>query len=130
MIDGRRHSWPLWAKLLFVALPAGGTAAAGVAASVSLSTTLTGSLDDAGLILGAFYDVARTVARYAVFIGAPAAVIALVTLLMVGGYGHYPVERGSEEYLPTLLGRVVMGCALFAAVGLICQLMLAAKVGG
>lgn len=130
MIDGRRQSWPLWARLVFIALPAAGTAAAAVAASVALTTILTGSLAQADAILGAFYDVARTAARFAVLIGAPAAVLALVILLIVGGYRSYPVEEGSPEHLPTFLGRVVVGSTLFAGVGLICQMMLAAQIGG
>lgn len=128
MIEGRR--WPLWAKLVFVALPAAVSAAAAVSASITLTATPTGSLAQADAILGAFYDAARTAARSAVLIGAPAAVLALVGLLIIGGYKHYPAEEGSAEHLPTLLGRVVMGCALFAGVGLLCQMMLAAQLGG
>lgn len=136
MIDGQgEHSWPLWMKLVFIAMPAAGAAAAGMAASLSLTTTLTGSLSqsgvaDSGVVLATAYDLARTAARYAVFIGAPAAVLALIALLLVGAYGPYPdgVANPREE-LPNFLGRIVMGSALFAAIGLICQLMLAAKVG-
>lgn len=131
MIDGRHEqSWPLWTKLVFVAFPAGATAAACVAASISLTTTLTGSLADSGVILATAYDLARFTARYAVFIGAPAAVLALIALLLVGGYGRYPDGTDSRDYLPTFLGRVVIGSSLFASIGLLCQLMLAAKVGG
>lgn len=121
----------MWAKLVFIALPAGATAAAGVAASISLTTTLTGSLTgESGFILATAYDLARSAARYAVFIGAPAAVLALVALLLVGGYGCYSDGIGSRDYLPTFLGRIVIGSSLFAGIGLLCQLMLAAKVGG
>lgn len=130
MIDGRRHSLPLWGRLLFVALPAAALAASGVAASVSLTATLDGSVEQTGMILGVFYGVARRLAQYAVFIGAPAAVLALLILLMVGGYGRQPEGKPESEQLPAFLGRVVMGSALFAGLGIICQLTLAAKVGG
>lgn len=131
MIEGRyTRSWPLWAKLVFIALPAGGVAAAGFAATLSLTTTLTGSLAENGVIVATAYDLARVAARYAVFVGAPAAVLALVGLLLVGGYGHYPDGIGSRDYVPSLLGRIVLGSTVFAGLGLFCQLMLAAQVGG
>lgn len=130
MIDGHRYSWPLWATLLCVALPATAAAAVTVAASIWLFTALSGSMAGSGIILAAFYDIARLITHFAVFIGAPISVLALVVLLLTGGYGNYSAERSSQEHLPSFLGRVVVGGALFACIGLICQLMLAAKVGG
>ena len=85
---------------------------------------------DSGPILSTAYDLARIAAQYAVFIAAPAAVLALVTLLMVGGYGRHHYREPEREALPALLGRVVIGSALFAGIGLFCQIMLAAQVGG
>jgi hypothetical protein len=57
------------------------------------------------------------------------AVVALIVLLLIGGYRDYPVEEGSKEPLPEFLGHTVAGCSAFAGAGLICQLVLAAQLG-
>ncbi|WP_047865436.1 hypothetical protein [Rubrobacter aplysinae] len=130
MMYGGTRSWPLWARLLFIALPAGALAAVALGISLTLTATLEGSPSGADAVLAAFYCVARNAARVAVLAGSPVALVALIALLLIGGYRDYPVQEGSEEPLPTFLGRAVAGCAVFAGVGLVCQIALAAQLGG
>lgn len=128
MMYGGTRSWPLWARLAFIALPAAVLAAIALATSVTLTATLTDSLAGADAVLGMVYGVARTTARIAVLAGSPVAVVALIVLLLIGGYRDYP--EGAKEPLPEFLGRTVVGCAVLAGAGLVCQLVLAAQLGG
>lgn len=126
---GGTRSWPLWARLAFIALPAAVLAAMALGISMSLTGSLTDSLAGADAVLAAVYGVARTAARIAVYAGSPVAVVALIVLLLIGGYRDYPVEEGSKEPLPEFLGRTVAACAVLAGAGLLCQLVLAVQLG-
>ena len=130
------RSMPLWARLVFLALPAAGAATAVVAASTAISAAIGdgAAAPDAISVFG--HELARLAARYTVLGSAPVAVLALLVLLFMGGYGRgYGSRRGErdDEYQPEpvadFLGRLASGLAVLCGVGLLCQLVLPAQAG-